>query len=128
MVENPDLDGEVGHLLLRVGGLRRGRVGDFAHLALEFAVAESIDRHCHRIAHAHVDDVVFVHLHFELHTVQIGDAQHLGAGELPRADDALAGLALERHNRAVDGRAHHRFAEALVVLVEHTLILLNRKA
>jgi hypothetical protein len=47
------------------------------------------------------DDVVLVDVDARFHVVEIGDAHHFRAGELARADDALADAAGERADRAV---------------------------
>ena len=111
-----DLHLEIGHFLLRAGAGRLAGVGDLLDRAVEFPVAVGVDRDVRLIAELHVDDVVLVHVHDRLHVVEIGHPHHFGAGKLIRRHDALAELAVQHGDDAVERRIDRRLGKLIARL------------
>ena len=102
VVFNPNFHFEVGYLLLSARAGRLARIGDLLDRACEFPVPVGIDLHARLIANLHRHDVVFVHIHTRFHVAGIGHTHNLGPGKLIRRHHALAQLAIEHGDHAVD--------------------------
>src|SRR3954454_6798671 len=124
-VRDADLHLEIRDLLLRPGVVRRGGAGDLAHYSGDFAVRIRIDADAGHVADFHVDDVVLVDVDARLHVAEVRDAHDLGAGELTRADDALAEAAGEGTDRAVGRRDNGRLRQRLIDRPQSSLGALN---
>src|SRR5436305_977199 len=120
-VGDADLHLEIRDLFLAAGVPRRGRAGDLAHDAADDAVGIGVDADARRLADVDVRYVVLVDVDDRFHVVEVCDAHHLGAGELARADDALADAAGERADRTVGRRVDDGLRQRVADLPQRPL-------